>query len=107
MERSPSPRLSVFNLLMNLNPSPQADRFLDSTGKSGKTGGSNPVTCLEMPVGIFFIFSVFGPIKAPETVDAVGVQPTASKLGLLDGGGGGIRTHVTFYRQLDFESSSL
>ena len=31
-------------------------------------------------------------IKSPETLDAVGVQPTASKLGLLDGGLEGIRT---------------
>ena len=31
-------------------------------------------------------------VKSPETLDAVGVQPTASKLGLLDGGDGEIRT---------------
>lgn len=30
-------------------------------------------------------------VKSPETLDAVSVQPTASKLGLLDGEGEGSR----------------
>ena len=45
--------------------------------------------------------------KTPETVDAVGVQPTASKLFGSFGAAGGIRTHGTIAGTPDFELFGL
>ena len=49
----------------------------------------------------------FEGVKSPETVDAVGVQPTASKLFGSFGAAGGIRTHGRDQPSNDFESFSL
>ena len=70
----------------------------DLIGKSSKTGGSNPISYSKTPVGIFFIFSVFLPSKIPETVDAVGVQPTASIPSLTSVSCVNYRCHKTFRR---------
>ena len=42
--------------------------------------GSNPGNCLKIVFGIYEKFSEISESKTPETVDAIGIQPTASIL---------------------------
>ena len=59
---------------------------------NGAKGGSTPLSYSKTVFGIYGIFDKISSRKSPQTLDAVGVQPTASILVQHDGGGEGSRT---------------
>ena len=69
------------------------------------TAGSNPTSYPKTAFGIYGFFNKKSGSKNPESFDAVGFAPTASKVLEYYGAGGGTRTH-TMLPSADFESAT-
>jgi hypothetical protein len=85
----------------------QKGRWLGCRVKSGETRGSNPRRRPETALGIFLKNKKIRASKSPETVDATGFAPVASKLFGYDGDPAGIRTCTSSQKSCVFSGFRL